>query len=304
MGLTFEQVWRTVKLNCSLAPPLLAASWIQEEWNKIQDRRPWSHLRSEGTITTKAGRSGTVSVVNGSPTIQGVALIFTANDVGMQFRVATTIPFTILSVNVGLNQATIDQNYPGVTAASATGNIINAFVTMPADFGSFLFVLDPTTQQQLRIFITEEELNHYDSQRGSTGQGRALVSRKLNSAGLIQYELVPYSTAAAFFPYFYRKRNFLLSDDVEFPTPFKDRTDILVQRGLMRAAQWPGTEDKKNPYFNLQLAAQLAAESNLEITNLECRDEEIYMTWLQMIGLSQYPNDSQPFRSGDFRSYE
>lgn len=304
MGETFEQTWRKVKLNCAMAPPLLAASWVQEEWNKIQDRRPWSWLRTESTITVKAGRSGTVSAVSGSAVIQGIGLIFTAADVGLQFRIQTSLPWTILSVDVGLNRATIDQNFPGTTTASTLGSIVNAFITMPADFGSFLYVLDPANNMRVRIFVTEEELNYYDTIRGSSGQPRALVSRRFDSSGLVQYELVPYSSAAAFFPYLYRKRNFQLSDDLEFPTPFRDRPDILVERGLMRAAQWPGTEDKKNPYFNLALASQLRETSESEIVNLEARDEEIYMTWLEMIGLDSYPYSSHPFRPGDFRSFE
>lgn len=309
MADTIEQISRRVRAMCPLAPPLLTLEWIQEAYNKISDARPWSHLRGQGQLTVNDARSGTCNVTLGSATVQGVGLVFVAADAGRQFRVSSGIPFTILSVDLGLNTCLLDEPYGSSTALATTGQILDAYMTMPEDFGRFVAVLDPPNNRQLHIFITDEELNFYDPKRMITGLPRALASRRFSTysatTGQVQYELVPYALTSRVYPYFYIKRPGKLSFDDQLLGVLRHRPDLLVKGAILECCKWPGLDQQQvNPYSKISDARVnlMVSEFEREEAKLEARDEEIYMTWLETIGLQQYPFYAHPFVSADIRA--
>lgn len=304
---TFEDVWRKVKLHVPLADALLCQEWVQASWRRLCDKRPWSWLRSENEIITNDQVTGTVDITRSSATVTGVGLVFAASDVDRQFRVGTNQPiYTITAVDLGLNTATLDRVYGGPTATATAGVVLDAYVTMPADFGRFLGVLDPQNGWQLRWWITEDELNLWDAQRSSTGTPWALVARRLASTtaldGRAQYELWPYATAAKNYPFYYIRRPPALQDSSTFEGVLADRGDLIILAALAEAAEWPGLEDRKNPYFNLRLAEIKRKQLVEELALLELRDEEVYMTWLETvswINRGRAPIDSRYLQSHD-----
>lgn len=304
MAKNVEQTWREVNANCPLAPPLLCRSWVQNAYSRICDRlNGWSFQRAEGEFAVAASRSGTVNVTKGSATVTGVGLIFAATDDERQFRIGSGVPYTISSVDVALNTAVLDRVYLGETAAAATGVILDAYITTPEDFGSFIVVFDVARSWKLRLNITEAELNQMDPNRWSSGQSYALVSRAPAASGRIQYELWPYASNVARYPYYYYRRPEELTDAQYFGGPFRHRTDILVAAALVEAASWPGTSDQRNPYFNLQLAQRKSQELERMLQDIEQKDQDIYLTWLQTVGINQIgfaPMDSAFMQSHDF----
>jgi len=305
--LEFEPICRLVQLRVPLAPALLVQDFVQEGYNRICDRRRWSWLRGEGQILLSAARSGTVSVTNGNATITGVGLTFVAGDLDRQLRV-TGSPYTITSVNVGANTAVIDNVFGGATSAAVSATVLDAYATMPTDFGSFWAVLDPDRDSVLTWWMTEDELNRADPNRSESGEPRALVSRRFGSTaanlGRVQYEAWPYWTSTDTerrFSYYYSKRPALLGDDELLQGPLAHRHDILVLAALEEAAEWPGPDkDKPNPYFSLKLSERKSERLEEQLENLERVDEEIYMTWLETV-----PWMHRRVISGrDYRSYE
>jgi hypothetical protein len=303
---TFEEACRLVQLRVPLASALLVEDWVQNAWARLCDRRRWSFLRGEDEIILSPAHTGTVNVTHGSATVTGVGMTFVDGDVDRQFRL-TANPYTIISV-AGANTCVLDRPWGPATAAAATGVVFDGYVNMPEDFGSFWGVLDPARNDVLDWWMTEDELNIADPDRGETGEPRALASRRLATTtaylGRIQYEAWPYwvnTTDTRRFPYYYSKRPAAFTEDDNLLGPFRHRHDILVLAALEEAAEWPGPElTKPNPYFNLKLSERKRDRYEEEMEQLERVDEEIYLTWLETVPWMH----RRPVSGGDYRSHE
>lgn len=278
---SFERSWRSVLIHCPLAGAAKAQLWTQQAYNTLGDRKGWSWLRKEDQFLVSASKTLTVGVTRGSKTVTGN---FAASDDDRQFRVGNGIPYSIESVTVGVS-ATLDRSYGKATNAAASATILDAYVTAPSDFLRFLAVYDPGQQRLIEFNITEDELNEADPEREATAASPlVLASLKYNTSGRIQYELYPYRTVEAHYPFLYQRRPEELADATAWPGPLKARGDIIVTGALALAAEWPGDENRRNPYFNLQLAQRKLLQFERELAQLEFRDEEIYPTWWLAVG--------------------
>lgn len=312
MALTFENVYLQVLQHVPLATPFLARLWVQNTWNQICEFDRWSWLRAEAELLTNIQKSGTVSVTRSSATVTGVtAGLFASTDAGRQFKINQGPPYTIESVNVGANTCVLDRVYGDETDTDPTAYILDAYVTMPEDFGSFIAVIDPANSWRLRFWITEQELNRWDPARTSTGSPWCLVSRRIATATPYahrpQYELWPYVTTAKRFPYYYFKRPAQLSDDDTFDGPLRNRTDIILEGALAIAAEWPGpSAEKRNPYYDLKLSMFKRNHFNEHLQYLAKVDQELFMTWLDtsdLINLPYAPLDAKFMQNHDFPSW-
>lgn len=273
---TFGDVWREVRLHAPSVPFGLVRIWTQDAYKKLCERRPWGFTRKEFTIQTLAARSITVTFAAGSTAITSAAL-FVASDAGRQIRVGTFPSYTIVTVTDASN-AILDLAFSGSDGAQ-TAQILNAYVTMPADFGAFELITDPANQRLISWWHTQEELGRLDPTRTSSDANpRALISRSLSTRaatlGQVQYEWWPYPTAAKTFPCFYRARPVDLADDAVLIGVLGTRTDILVDGALASCAMWPGTEERKNPYFSLAMAKAMKDDFERECATLELRDDD------------------------------
>lgn len=270
---------------------MLARFWVEEAYRTLCKDRSWSFLRAEGEFLINAQKTGTVDVTRGSATVSGGTFSYASSDANRQFRISPGPVYTIIAADA--SSYTLDRVYGGTTASATSAVVLDAFLTVPADFQRFISVLDISNNWQLHLNITEDELNAWDAQRSSSGTAWAVVSRKYATAGSltgrIQYELWPYCTSAKNYPYFYYRKSETLTDSTEFLGPLSDFSDILVTLALANCAQWPGVEGKKNPYFNLALAAQFNKQARDQMDRLQVQDEEIYMTWLQTVDFSRVP---------------
>lgn len=290
---TFADTWRAVRLHAPEAPALLAQNWVLTAYRHLCERRPWSWLRAESEFLTNAQKTGTATATRSSLTVQGVTMTFAATDVGRQFRTSTNSPlYSIAAVDVGLNQATLDRVYGGTTGTYASF-ILDAYITMPTDFGRFIVVIDTVNGWRLHIWDTDEELNARDPQRSSTGTPFALASRRVSTLTATirraQYELWPFQTSARNYPFYYIRRPEKFAPNDALPFLLQDRGDILMLGALAECCDWPGTAERRNPYYNQVLARMKRDQFNHEIDQLEVRDEEVYMTWLQVAGYEHYP---------------
>jgi hypothetical protein len=287
MSDTFADVYRTVMLRCPMAPAMLARDWVKEALKRAWDSNNWSFGRCESAFSVNDQDSGTVNVTEGSDYVPGVGITFASTDLYRQFRVGSGPVYTIKCVDTDANQIQLDRVYYGQTQSAVSCTVLDAYITMPSDFGKFIVVLDPTDFFQIRHWVTEEELNAWDPQRTSTGTPWALVSRRLGSIGTIddrvQYELWPYATSNHEYWYFYYKRPPDLADTDEIPGILGTRTDIVRTGALAEAARWPGTENRKNPYFNLQLADKLEKKFLGDLARLEVQDDDVFPTWWETV---------------------
>jgi hypothetical protein len=269
---------------------------VKQAYNETCRRRPWSWLRAEAELIVNAATSGTCNVTRGSATISGGTLTYPASDVDRQFRVGSSSPvYTIIAVTVGVSY-TLDRVYGAATALATGATVLDAYMTMPADFQRFIAVLDTVNNWQLHIWMTDDELNTWDPQRSATGTPWALASRRLKTQGTAsligraQYELWPYTLVDKNYPYFYARQPEALSDDTAFLGVLSTRGDLLLSLALSYAAEWPGTVDQRNLYYNAGLSASKRSQFNDDCDRLEVQDEEMYGTWLESVQLaSRWP---------------
>jgi hypothetical protein len=286
---------------------MLAKFWTETAYRKFCDRRSWSFLRGEGEFLIDDAKTGTCDLTRDSATVSGGTITYAASDAGRVFRGSSNEPpYTISAADAA--SYTLDRVWGGATEAGAAAQVLDAYVTPPSDFRRFVTVLDTANNWQLHLWVTEEELNTWDAQRSSTGTSWAIVSRRLaditSLSGRVQYELWPYPTAQNNYWYFYQKTpDESLGDDDELLGPLNTNANLLVTLALAEAAEWPGSEDRRNPYFNLTLARAKRAMAEQEASRLEVLDEEVYSTWLEHVSwINRYhfaPIDSRYLQSHD-----
>lgn len=304
MADTFGQVIRQVRLHCPLAPYFLVEFWCKKAYSDICDKRGWSWLRAESEFLLSAQKSGTVNVTRGSVTVSGGTMAYATSDINRQFRVGNNSPVYTIIDAVAATSYTLDRVFGSTTATGTTAAVLDAYLTVPADFQRFIAVIDVINNWQLHLWVTEDELNSWDAQRSTTGTPWAVASRKLATAGSlagrIQFELWPYQTGQYNYPYYYMRRPEAMTEDTALLGPLAADGNILVTSALAECAKWPGLEGKKNPYFNLALAAQLQKQVDDDVDRLQVLDEEIYMSWMATVNhysWAPYPQDSKFFQS-------
>jgi hypothetical protein len=281
---TAGKVARLIQLHVPTAPYFLVMFWLDQVYKDACSHfASWSWLRAQSQIITNVAKTGTCNVTFGSTLVNDLTMGVAATDVNRQFRVGSSSPiYTILSVDTTVSPAnfTLDQVYGAPTASATAATIGDFYITMPTDFARFIDVLDPLNNWRLRYWITEEELNSWDSQRSATGTPRVLASRILATtaaqAGQVQYELWPYQLNQYVYPMYYVRQPENLTDSTVFLGPLAQNGAVLLTGVLARCAAWPGLDGKKNPYYNLALAIAKEKEYQHELGQLENRDQEIY----------------------------
>jgi len=285
MANNFLEMSRSLRLYCPSLDIFLAQQFIRDAYRQICDRRPWSGLRAENQILFQNQKTtGTVTVVNNSTTVTGSGTTFASTDVGRQFKAGVGSPiYTITAVDVGLQTLTTDLAIGIASASGLSFTIFDGYVTMPTDFKKLIVAVDPQTGYKLRHWVTQDQLLRWDPQRNFFGLPYALVDRRYNSSGVVQYEAWPYSTSQRVVSYFYTKQAADLVNDTDTPI-WPIRSDVIVSRALADLCRWPGVADQPNlmasgPNAEYNRRSYLA-EFEDKMVDLERQDEEIYMTWL------------------------
>lgn len=288
---TFLECTRSLRLYVQQLPITLAEHFIRDRYRRILERRDWSALRREAEfILNDAKTTGTVAVTRESLTVTGTGTTFASTDVGRQFKVGSSPVYTIAAVDTGAQTLTLDRAYGDTTDATAEFTIFDGYVTVPTDFLRFIYIVDPNQGFRLRHWITSSELSKMDPQRLNFGQPYVLADRMFNSAGTLpQYEVWPYNTSARTLYYTYIKRGADLSADTDIPI-WPLRSDVIVAGALADVARWPGTADEPNPYFTRpEYWKMYESEFEDKMIELERRDEDVYMTQLQVHPEDLYP---------------
>lgn len=278
MAQTFAEAYRMVRLHASAVPLHLCREFVNEAWKDLARRRPWSFLRAETVLTTAASRSVTVTTTQGSTTVTSAAL-FLAADESRQFRIGLGPTYTIQTFT-DASTIELDRSFsePDTTA---TAGILDAYITMPADFGKFRLIADLDNRRRVVFDLAEDVLLRIDPNRMFSGTiQRALAvatpSTYTPTLGRIRYEWWPRPTGVRSFPAIYVKQGTATDETTTFSGVMADGADVLVAGALAMAAEWPGTADLKNPYFNLDLATRKRSEFENGVQRLALRDDEQY----------------------------
>jgi hypothetical protein len=287
---TYSSIWGKVLLRCPTAGAFLARDWVSNSFRRLAERRSWSWLIKQGQFILNASHvTGTVTVTRSSITVTGAATGWTAPLVGRQFRVGANTPiYTIATVDVAAQTLTLDLPWGGATASTKTYEIYNAYVTVPSDFNYFLTIWDPSYNWQLHRNISQTEINTWDAQRSNRGQAYVVAPRDWYG-GYPRYEVWPHIVSDYVIPMLYVARAEDLQDSGA-TLPRYIRGDALLEMALAEAARWPGaSEERPNPYFNLNLAKMHDGRAEFMINELERQDEEISIMNVSYQSATQLP---------------
>lgn len=280
-----------VALHAPAAPISLVQTWVQDAYDKLVGRRHWAWLRRDTVLTTLASRSLTATFTIGDETVTSAAL-FLATDVGRQIRAGNNTPVYTINTFTNASSVELTQVYAEASGAK-TSTIQDVFLVMPENFRSIHTVTDMSIQRPIAWWISKDRLDLFDPGRiaGDTRfrvMAAASLSQVTSLLGRYTYEVWPYPTAAASYLLSYFIRTDALSDDVAFTGALATWTDVLRKGALASAAMWPGTEQRKNPYFNLTLATRLSDEFDRVAKSLDVMDDDAYLMDLSQIDLSKF----------------
>lgn len=274
----FGYAWRTVVLYCPAAPPFLAREWVNTAWKQLCRLRSWNFLQAEIRLSINPSRAiAACTVTTGSTTVTSAGLFLPA-DAGRQFETATYPVYTIVSVP-DTSTIILDTPYGEGTNGAATATILDAYTTLPANFASFRLIADPPNQRRLAFWITQDQLNILDPTRQASDTGPHCLSARTPSTypptlGQTVYEYWPRPTALGSYPALVNLQASALTDSSVFAGVLQDGAEVIVKGALAQAAEWPGTADRPNPYFNLALAKAKQAEFLDGAQHLSLRDDE------------------------------
>lgn len=276
MADTFESCWRRVLLHAPEVPVFLARQWIQDVYRELGQSRPFVWLTRETHLSVRASRSVAVMATNGSTTLTSAGL-FLSTDAGRQLK--GTLPIYSIAAFTDVNTITLDKPWAGSTGA-ATVTILDQYLACPTDFGAFKQIVDTSAMRVIPFWFTQDQLNAMDPHRTSTGDPqRLLVARGVSTItptlGRMLYEWWPAPTAARTYPALYTIKPEALVDTDQFRGALADRGDVLVEGALVYCARWPGTREKPNPYFNLQLAREHAQVYEAKKRQISLRDDDM-----------------------------
>lgn len=308
MPATFESVWRKVALQASSVPPLLARSYTQDAYQEACQGRRWSFLRRQTQLVTRASRTVQVVAAVNSADITGAPATFTASDLYRQIRTTNQgVPYTIVALDATFATATLDQLYTGASGTTDF-TILDAFLFMPEGFDGVKTLSNLTVQQPMPWWYTKEQLDFWDPNRiWSDTTARIIASVGVWQIGALAgrqyYEWWPYPTALAQYQMFYYAVNELADTDL-LQGQLATRSHVLETGALAMCARYPGTPERKNPYFNTALAGALEKKFAEGLQELEVRDEDTSpmeefnrIDWRWVQGL--VPMDTHLLRSTD-----
>lgn len=279
MADTFGNVWRQVRLHCPMAPVLLAQEWARSVYRDLSDAKEWSFRRTATDLRTAAASTGTITVAVGSTTATANTLTVSATDVSRSIRVSGKPRYTILAVS----GSTLTLDRPWAEDALVDGEVTleTVYVTLPADLSRLTNVYDAVNSRQLEIFVSSAEIDYRDPARLLSGDPRAFVAFRPDASGTIRYELWPSPPDARVYHATYLKALPDPTDATLLPGVFGQKRQLLLTGALARAAEWPGTETRRNPYFNLPLARSFRDQFSRGLDEAMLEDENLYLSWLQ-----------------------
>lgn len=303
MARTFEAMYRELLEYVPNLPILLAQRILNERYAAVLDRRSWSALRTQGTWEIPAPlTTGTVAATQGSTTLTFTGAGLTSAVVSRQIKVNGQAPImTIVSMDVGAQTVVVDMAWPLAPVTASSFTIAQYYVTPPADFKTFIAIIDPLRQWRLRDNVTALEINAWDPARTNVGDPAVVADLRFTTDGSPQYELWPGPSSQRGYTFLYQRQGAELVNKSDEPIyPF--RGTELVKGALADLTKWPGTASVANPLFTNAASLFPIFNKDFEdqIAVLERQDDDIYLnSWtLSYYGALPYaPFDSKWMQS-------
>ena len=254
---TFGQVWQRVLLYAPGTPVPLVQQAVKNAYNRALSMHSWSELLQDGekVIATEYS-TGTVAVTNGSTTVTGSGTTFTSAMTGRQiiFDDADGQPYYTVTY-VSATSLTLDRAYGGADDSSTTYSIGEYYVEFPSDLSVLTNVRDLNNNWSITGQAHQQGyLDMVDAKRTSTGSPSIFVAappRVSSGVAYPRYEFWPRISAGTHIAYQYLKDAALTSNSTYLIVMLP--SEAIVYGALADLCLWPGTGERPNPYFNMDL---------------------------------------------------
>lgn len=281
---TFGQIWNEVILYAPNVPVPLAQNFVKDAYVTVIDAHEWSEQMHETEIVVASEYStGTVSVTNGSPTVTlATGTVTTDWENTRQFALFSNTGYApfydIVSVNTTANTMTLDRNYAGTTTTTGTYLVAQYFIEMPSgnSFSGILDVRDQTRNWRLRRqYHQASYLDRIDARRNYAGTPILYVPAQPRIASGVsnaRYEFWPRIPAGTKLVIRYLTKT-ELSAATDYPLSAVP-SRVILYGALARAALWPGTAERPNPFFSMDMHAQYEELFQRTLQEAVIRDQD------------------------------
>lgn len=259
---TFGQIWNRVLLYAPGVPVPLVQQFVKNAYQRAIDMHYWSELVKEGQVVVGAEYStGTADLDNGvaTATLSGGAWTGLVNRTVRFADLPDT--YTITAISGGSDEvATLDRAYDGADAAAATFLVADFYIEFPEDLNTLDDIRDIGQNWRLRRqFHQQPYLDLVDAERSTTGSPTLYVAAPPRiTAGVAypRYEFWPRPSAGTNLVYRYYATSSLATNSSYIITGLKP--EAVVFGALAELALWPGSPEKPNPFFSIDIHKQYA----------------------------------------------
>ncbi len=267
----------------------LVQNFINNACRDYYDRRNWYGLLRKGQFVSPGYYStGTVTLTNGSATVQGNGTNWTASLNGasilqQQLRIGFTSPIlNIIGFNQALQQITMELPW-GLPSQSTSGYWVTQYYYSVPNIKAIYSVKNLQLMYRIWANIPQNLLENWDPSRLQFMYPRILASMPPDVNGNTQFELWPAPNTQQSFPYLaYVYPDNLVQDTDNFPA--FTRIDVIKARAIAEVLRY---RPKQNSAYSesaaLTLAEQKIKEYEVGILSAEIADESL---WRQNIILA------------------
>jgi hypothetical protein len=172
---TFTTLWNRLRLRAPSIDAALAQDFVRDSFNQLAERRDWSWRTKHSAFVPPVFNTGadTVSTVANYTLVTSTNGSFTQDMVGMQIRIGSvgnsSYPTYTVVQYLGATQVMIDTPWKGPSLTAQRYQVFQCYFPVPADFQSFISLVNTTNSYRLYTNLTQSDLDTADPQRIQAG---------------------------------------------------------------------------------------------------------------------------------------
>lgn len=246
-----------------------------------------------------------LSVYDPQRTNQGQTYAVVFRDYQSQYGgiVGPVIPVTNPAASLPISTTSYGFSYPA--NATYIVQVVNGGASGVATFqwlraGQTAFQPTQTTDVNAQDLSDGVQIYWPTGQNYTANDLYVINCTSLISAGVPRYELWPGPTFSGYlYPYIYIAKEYDLTPEAPNLPPFvANRGEILLEMALEKAAMYPGTVERPNPYYSLDLAKFHRGRFEDMMVDFERNDEEVGVT---RVDYQNYPYAPAPWYTGQWQ---
>lgn len=297
----YQGLYNRLILYSPELPVGLAQTFVNKAYARILSEKWWSGLRKDTEIfINDPYTTGTITVTQGSTTVQGIGTAWGANIgpqvfsngqqyIAFQLVVNAQAPFyDIVAVNTGAQTLTLDRPFPDVTQTVGY-SLENVYLVMPNDFIAVESMRD--MQNNWRLHVTsfrQSQLDIWDPRRTVTGTPWVMAAAQYDLYGNRRYEIWPRAASHRLYPMRYLRRPPLLAALTDSPI-YPITSESILEGALSELAAWRGSAAAPNPYYDVNLHRSHEDRFYKRIAEIELEDENLNQMRITYEDLNSVP---------------